>query len=277
MNTQIESNHLAAERHEKIRLLIGERGTLRVDELADLLAVSLATIRRDLLELDRRGHVKRVHGGAMSVRNRVVEPLFDDKTNIASHEKSAIASAASHYIEHNDTIYLDGGSTVLSLARLLQEREDIKVVTNSLRVASLLAGGGPRLILIGGHLRRLSQTFVGPLTETLLRELHVDKAFMGTIGLSLTAGLTTTDVDEAFTKKLVVRRANRVLLLADSSKVGKVAFAHAGDIAEMDVLITDNGLDAATRETIERHHVDVVCVERDANRNDSATGSPALT
>ncbi|MFT5239411.1 MAG: DeoR family fructose operon transcriptional repressor [Candidatus Promineifilaceae bacterium] len=260
MNMQQDSIHLAAERQERIHALITERGTLRVDELADILSVSLATIRRDLLELDRRGLVKRVHGGAMSVRNRVVEPMFDDKTSIASAEKQAIAAAAYHDIESSDTIFLDGGSTILALARLLQGRDDVKVVTNSLRVATLLAGGGPRLILIGGQLRHLSQTFVGPLTEPILSELHVDKAFMGTIGLSLDAGLTTTDADEAFTKKRVMRCANRVLLLADASKIGKVAFAHAGDIADLDVLITDDGIDQPTRESIENNHVDIICV-----------------
>lgn len=260
MQTQVESSHLAAERHEKIRSLINEHGTLRVDELADTLSVSLATIRRDLLELDRLGRIKRVHGGAMSVRNRVVEPVFDHKTGIALSQKQSIAETALSYIETNDTIFLDGGSTILALAHLLQNREDIKVVTNSLRVASLLAGGGPRLIVIGGHLRRLSQTFVGPLTEPMLNELHVDKAFMGTIGLTIEAGITTTDVDEAFTKKLIMGRAQRVLLLADSSKVGKIAFAHAGDITDLDILITDSGLDAATAEAIENQHVEVIRV-----------------
>ena len=130
MNMQQDSIHLAAERQERIHALITERGTLRVDELAEILSVSLATIRRDLLELDRRGLIKRVHGGAMSVRNRVVEPMFDDKTSIASAQKQAIATAAYHDIESNDTIFLDGGSTILALARLLQGREDVNVVTN---------------------------------------------------------------------------------------------------------------------------------------------------
>ena len=91
-----------------------------------------------------------------------------------------------------------------------------------------LAGRGPRLILIGGELRRLSQTMVGPLTRCLLEELHLDKAFMGTIGLTLKDGLTTTDPGEAYTKELVMNRARQVILLADSSKAGKVAFAQAG-------------------------------------------------
>ena len=102
-----------------------------------------------------------------------------------SREKRRIAEAALEFIEPGDTIYLDGGSTVLELARLLRERTNLTVVTNSLHAAHELAGRGPRLIVIGGELRRLSQTLVGPLTRLVLQELHLDKAFMGTIGFAL--------------------------------------------------------------------------------------------
>jgi DeoR/GlpR family transcriptional regulator of sugar metabolism len=174
----------------------------------------------------------------------------------------------------NDTIFLDGGSTVLALASLLQGREDVKVVTNSLRVASRLAAGGPRLIVIGGHLRHLSQTFVGPLTRPVLSELHVDKAFMGTIGLTLEDGLTTTDVDEAFTKKLVMGRAKEVILLADASKVGKSAFAHVGDVSDIDVLITDDAITAQAREGLEGRRVKVEIVTLDPGDTDFVSSNP---
>jgi DeoR family fructose operon transcriptional repressor len=117
------------------------------------------------------------------------------------------------------------------------------VVTNSLRAAHELGGRGPRLILIGGELRRLSQTMVGPLTRFILQELHVDKAFMGTIGLTLKEGLTTTDPSEAYTKELVTSQARQVILLADSGKVGKVAFARAGRLENIHALVTDKALD----------------------------------
>ncbi|HXE42606.1 MAG TPA: hypothetical protein VN516_06240, partial [Candidatus Baltobacteraceae bacterium] len=171
------------------------------------------------------------------------EPLFDDKASIAAREKHRIAEAALEFIENGDTIYLDGGSTVLEFARLLRERTNITVVTNSLRAAIELSGRGPRLILIGGELRRLSQTMVGPLTRFALQELHVDKAFMGTIGFTLAEGLTTTDPSEAFTKEFVMSHARQVILLADSAKAGKVSFARAGKIENVHVLITDKQLE----------------------------------
>jgi len=114
-------------------------------------------------------------------------------------------------------------------------------VTNSLRAASELSGAGPRLILVGGELRRLSQTVVGPLTRAVLEELHVDRAFMGTMGFAA-EGLTTTDAGEAFTKELVMRRAREVVLLADSSKAGKILFARAGRLEQVQLLITDKHL-----------------------------------
>jgi DeoR/GlpR family transcriptional regulator of sugar metabolism len=132
---------------------------------------------------------------------------------------------------------------VLELARLLRERPNLTVVTNSLYAAHELAGLGPRLIVIGGELRRLSQTMVGPLTRLVLHELHLDKAFMGTLGFALKEGLTTTDPSEAFTKKLVMGQARQVIVLADSSKAGKVSFASAGGWANVHVLVTDKQMD----------------------------------
>jgi len=234
---------LAHQRHDNLRELIRGSGVIRVEEICRRLHISPATARRDLDELEAAGAIRRVHGGAVSVESRLEEPLFDDKASIAAREKNRIAEAALEFIENGDTIYLDGGSTVLELARLLRERTNITVVTNSLRAAHELAGRGPRLILIGGELRRLSQTMVGPLTHCVLQELHVDKAFMGTIGLTLKEGLTTTDPSEAFTKEFVISRARQVILLADSAKAGKVSFARAGKIENVHVLITDKQLD----------------------------------
>jgi DeoR/GlpR family transcriptional regulator of sugar metabolism len=214
-----------------------------VSEVCRRLGISPATARRDLDALEAAGAIRRVHGGAVSVESRLEEPLFDDKASIAAREKHRIAQAALQFVENGDTIYLDGGSTVLELARLLRERPGLTVVTNSLRAAIELAGRGPRTILVGGELRRLSQTMVGPLTRCVLDELHVDTAFMGTIGFALEEGLTTTDPAEAFTKELAMRRARRVILLADSAKAGKVSFARAGRLENLHVLITDRQLD----------------------------------
>ena len=234
---------LAPRRHDHLRELIRGSGVIGVGEICRRLGVSPATVRRDLDQLEAGGAIRRVHGGAVSVESRLEEPLFDDKASIAAREKHRIAAAALAYLAPGDTIYLDGGSTVLEFARLLRERTNLTVVTNSLRAAHELAGRGPRLILIGGELRRLSQTMVGPLTRFALQELHVDKAFMGTIGLTMKEGLTTTDPGEAFTKQLVMGRARQVILLADSAKAGKVSFACAGRLEDVHVLVTDKRLD----------------------------------
>jgi DeoR family fructose operon transcriptional repressor len=237
-----DHKELAPQRWDRLRALIRESGVIGSEEICRRLAVSPATVRRDLDQLERVGAIRRVHGGAVSVESRLEEPLFENKTSMAAREKHRIAQAALNYVAGGETIYVDGGSTLLELARLLRERSDITVVTNSLRAATELAGRGPRLILIGGELRRLSQTLVGPLTRHVLEGLHLDKAFMGTIGLSLKEGLTTTDPSEAYTKELVMSQARQVIVLADSSKAGKISFARAGNWNKVHVLITDKNV-----------------------------------
>jgi len=234
---------LMPERMERSYIFIQDKGVARVDELCELLEVSPATVRRDLEMLETKGRIRRVHGGAVRIESRLDEPLFDEKTSIAAQEKIRIAEKAAALIHPGETVYLDGGSTVLQLARLLVDRSDITVVTNSLRATVELSGRGPDLITIGGTLRRRSQTTVGALTRLLIDQLHVDKAFMGTIGLSIEEGLTTTDADEAFTKKQIMQRADQVILLVDSGKVGKVSFVHAGDLDDLDTVIVDRKID----------------------------------
>ena len=232
---------LAPQRRERIRTLIRE-GVARVEDLRKSLKVSVATIRRDLEVLEEQGKVRRVHGGAVSTESRLEESVFDDKTSQLSKEKLRIAEKAYEMIEKEESIFIDGGSTTLFLARMLCDRNDLTVVTNSLRAASELAEMGPRVILTGGELRRISQTMVGPLTSAVLGQVRVDKAFMGTMGFCLTNGLTTTDPNEAYVKNLVAEHANQVILLADSSKAEKVCFARVSDWDKVDCLISDDKL-----------------------------------
>ncbi|MBT3294748.1 MAG: DeoR/GlpR transcriptional regulator [Verrucomicrobia bacterium] len=240
------SKDLAPERLDKIAHILREHHVVRVQELCDSMGVSPATVRRDLTEMEARGLIRKVHGGAVAVDARLDEPLFDDKTAVHVDEKQRIAHAALDLIGTHDSIFLDGGSTVLALAALLGEMRRLTVVTNSLRVASALSGSKPRVIVIGGELRALSETFVGPLTGLMIEKLHVDTAFMGTIGLSLGKGLTTTDPREAYTKQRIIESANRVVLMADSSKVNTVSFVGFSPVSGVDTLITDSA--ASTRD-----------------------------
>jgi len=237
----ITDRELAAGRLEKIAQIVRQKRIVRVTELCRELTVSPATIRRDLVEMEKAGRLSRVHGGAVFAEGRMDEPVFEDKAALAAKEKARIAKAALEYIKSGDSIFLDGGSTVLALAELIQGKTGITVVTNSLRVASMLSGEGPRMIIVGGEFRRLSQTFVGSLTKPFVSQIHVDTAFMGTIGLSVRDGMTTTDPREAHTKELVMSNARQVVMLADNSKIGKVSFVKFGSLDDIDVLITDSG------------------------------------
>jgi DeoR family fructose operon transcriptional repressor len=249
---------LAARRRQRLVALVEARGSARLEELSSALGVSPATVRRDLNAVSAAGRLRRVHGGVVAADQRLDEPQFDVKAGARAAQKERIAAAAVKLVGPGDTVYLDSGSTVLALARLLHGWGRLTVVTNSLPVATELVGRGPRLIVVGGELRATSRALVGSLTRHLLHELHVDRAFMGTYALSLDDGLTTTDPAEAYTKELVLTRAREVVLLADSSKLGSHSFVASGRLADVDVLVTDSGIDDRTARALGRHGVRVI-------------------
>lgn len=230
---------MTAEREQRILELLRGGAVLPVGRLASEMGVSEATVRRDLQSMHERGLLHRVRGGAALRATEREEPLFDDKESRNPEAKRRIAERALALIEDHDVIYLDGGSTLLMLARLLDQRKDLTIVTNSLMAAAALMTMPHKLILVGGEFRALSRTLVGPLTASVIQSVRVDKAFMGTIGFTLDDGMTTTDPGEAFTKEQVMRRANQVVLLADGSKLGRPSFARSAGVDEINVLVTD--------------------------------------
>jgi len=238
--------------------MVESRRAARLEELSAALGVSQATVRRDLDELARSGRLRRVHGGAVAVDDRPSELHFDAKAAEAAPEKERIAARAIELLAPDDTVYLDSGSTVLAAARLLHGWNRLTVVTNSLPVATELSGRGPRLVVIGGELRATSRALVGPLTRLLLDTLRVDRALMGTFAFSLEDGLTTTDPSEAYTKQLVISRAREVILLADSRKIGTRSFVAAGRLDDVDVLVTDTGIDGRVVRALSKRGVRVL-------------------
>jgi DeoR family fructose operon transcriptional repressor len=252
------NKELVPERMERLKEILRQENIVRVQELCDKLKVSSATIRRYLNTLENSGDLKRVHGGAVRITNRVEEPLFIQKAAMAVAEKQRIARAALECIKKNETIYLDGGSTILELARLLGKHNGLTVITNSISAAMELCGQGPRLILIGGELRRLSQTLVGTLTRLMLGEMYIDKAFMGATAVTLHHGITTTDPAEAYTKELVMQKAREVFLLTDSRKFGKVSFIRAGGLDQVRTIITDKMIDKKILSQLEKRKIIVI-------------------
>lgn len=235
-------------------------GVRTIAELSKELDVSEATVRRDLECLEAQGVIRRVYGGAELIRQRNSEPLYEEKASLHAPEKTRIAEAAIRFLQEGDTIFLDGGSTVLEMARRLPPLKDLTVVTNSLMAAADLMEKNVRLILVGGEFRRISRTMVGPLTAKILENMNISKAFLGTIGFEVERGISTTDTNEAFTKELVAKRADKVFLLADSSKVGNSSFVYSGNAGDIDILITDEGLASSALRDLKEQNIEVFTV-----------------
>ncbi len=248
---------LSPEREKLILQALGDE-VKTIAELTSGLNVSEATVRRDLQSLEEKGKVRRVHGGAIRIKFPRTEPMFSEKAAFHADEKNHIAELALSFIDDNDTICLDGGSTVLALAKKLERKNHLNIVTNSMMAAAQLMETGHNLVLIGGEFRALSRTLVGPLTTSIINSLHIDKAFLGTIGFTVDEGISTTDPNEAYTKELIMKRAKKVIVLADSSKIGTASFVTSGAINDIDVLITDPGIPAEIEKALRDRDIEVV-------------------
>lgn len=248
---------LGPERERLILELLGNNAR-SISELSEKVGVSEATIRRDLDSLETQGLLKRVHGGAAISGPGRREPLFHEKTEIRAEEKKDIAAKALELIGDSETVFIDGGSTALALARLLDSKKNLIVVTNSLMAAAELMESPHKLIIVGGEFRALSRTLVGPLTSHIISSLRIDKAFLGTIGFTVEDGISTTDPAEAYTKELIMKRSAKVIVLADSGKIGVPSFARSGGISDINTLITDPGVTPAQVRELKKKNIEVI-------------------
>jgi len=242
------------ERRQSIVTLLRGKPGLRVTEIAAALGVSEGTIRNDLTALEEEGVLARFHGGAVLVERRAIaHTSFSDRHREHAPEKEALARAAAPLIEDGDAILLDASSTVYYLAQTLTHRQRLRVVTNGLDVARLLAQNPTNtVILIGGILNPDGSSVTGLLSEQMLQELHIQKAFVSASGFSLASGLTEVHVEEAQLKRVAIRSARRVYALVDSSKLGRedlTAFARPEQIC---CLLTDERLTPEWKTAIER-------------------------
>ncbi len=247
------------ERHKIILERLQQRNRVEVAVLAEDLDVTTETIRRDLTALERRGLLRRVHGGAALVERLPFEPTIAAREIRLVAEKDRIAAAALPWVPDGGSILLDGGTSVLALARQLSADTQLTVVTNSLPTATYLAEfPNLELHLLGGRIRSRTQAVVGSWGAGALAGVSVDVAFMGANGLTLQHGLTTPDLTEAETKQLMIKSARQVVVLADHSKIGASYFGRFADLAEIDVLITDTGLDEESASELEEYGPQVI-------------------
>ena len=232
---------LSAERKLKIAEMVGKNGGIRTSELSDIFSVSEMTVLRDLATLEKKGILTIVYGGAVSSQSYSTETPNIVREKIRATEKNKIASLASKIIDDGDIVFLDGSTTTHALAKRLYNFKELKVVTIGLDILNELRDiDGVEVISPGGVLDKVTMNFLGRSTEEFLKDLNSDKAFISTSAISIKAGLTEPNPQQAFIKKIMLENAQQKILLADSSKYDVIALNRICDLSELDIVITDN-------------------------------------
>ena len=231
---------LKLERHTRIRNLVAQNGRVTVQDLGRHFGVSEATIRRDLEELDRKGEVRRTHGGAVRSTTTPVESPIVQRMVEKLGEKTRIGLVASGLIEDGETIFLGSGTTVLELVRNFPQDITLTVITNSLPVVNELAShSGIELIIIGGMLRQSELSMVGHVAEQAIKEFRADRVFLGMYAVDVACGFTNDYSPEIMTDRAILGIAPQVVVLADHSKFGRVSTMLVAPVAAADIIITD--------------------------------------
>lgn len=232
-------------RRELIMQILRERDQTSVAELSRALAVSEVTVRKDLDYLEAQGLLTRIHGGAIFSGRGRFELHFGARQQVHLEEKRRIAAAAAALVIPGQSIFLDASTTALQIARLLRNRTDLTVVTNGLYTAlELTYSPDLTVLVVGGSVRRRSQSLIGFLDQDLLRRIRIDLCFVGARGVTAREGLTESDIFEARLKQQVVAHAETVIGVADSSKFGAVHLSAFALPEEIDRIITDIGAPA---------------------------------
>jgi DeoR/GlpR family transcriptional regulator of sugar metabolism len=242
---------ISYERRQSLLDLLRRQPGLRVPELAKELGVSEGTVRNDLSSLEADGRLERVRGGAVLVEQVGLQNAsFSPRHQKRSAEKMLIARYACGLVNDGDSILLDASSTVYCLALALQDRQRLRVITNGLDVARLLAKNPSNMvILIGGVLSQDGSSVTGLFSEQIIQELHIQKAFVSGSGFNLERGLTEVHLSEAQLKRKVIDVSQQVIALVDSSKFGKEDLTHFARPEQISHLFTDAGI---TPEWIQR-------------------------
>ncbi|CAG5068808.1 HTH-type transcriptional repressor GlcR [Dyadobacter sp. CECT 9623] len=250
------------ERKKKIIAAVFETGSLSVFQLADQLAASPATIRRDLHEITQEGLLIRTHGGAMRTESAVVTS-FTGKKAADSIQKEKIGEAAASYVQDGDTIFMDCGSTVFQMCLYLKKKNNIRVITNSLPiVAELIDNPTVTINLIGGELDSSRKAVHGAKAVEHVNSYHAAKAFIGVDGISPENGLSAHSETESSITSAFIQNCENVYLLCDSSKIGRDSYIKFAALTDISFLITDNRLEESTAMSLKEKGIgEVVSVQ----------------
>ncbi len=247
------------QRRQEILNLIREDGHAKVQKLSRIFKVSEVTIRQDLETLEEMGFIQREHGGAFlkDVGSFAKTGTLLNQSHL--EEKREIARKAAALVKEGDSIILDSGSTTTELARILAGFKSLTVITNALNIAFILGENpGIELIVSGGEFKAPTLSLTGDMAAGTFKGLHVAKCFLATAGISPDMQLTYPGLSDLVVKSAMIRAADKVYLLADSSKLGESSFASLGRITLIDTLITDSKITPEQLQTLQELKVDIL-------------------
>ncbi|MDR2608880.1 MAG: DeoR/GlpR family DNA-binding transcription regulator [Treponema sp.] len=229
------------ERRNDIVFKIRKSRIVKVNDLMDEYHVSIETIRRDLEFLESEGYLRRVYGGAVLNDFYRPEQALSQREQTNYLQKQAIGKLAVDFIEDGDTIYIDSGTTTIELTKHLGEKRNLTIITNALLIAreAMISNYDCRVIMLGGELRRNELATSGTGTTADLNNFYMTKAFLSAGGISLKSGVTEYDLHDAENRRLIPRRAEKIIMLADYSKFGITTMNYIMPIEDISVLITD--------------------------------------
>ena len=251
-----------AQRHKMILAELEKEGYVKVIGLSERLGVSAVTIRKDLTILEQKKMLFRSHGSVSLFSSLIGDRHIDEKEKMMVDEKRRIAEAAARLLERNDRIIIASGTTVLAFANKISSfTEPLTIITASVKVSlSLCYRQNIEVIQLGGSMRKNSASVIGHDAENFLKDLSCNKLYIGIDGLDIDFGLTTGNIDEAHLNKAMIRAAQKVIVLADSSKFGKRSFGKICDLDRVHQIITDSNAPASAVQLIRDKGIEVTLV-----------------
>ena len=238
----INGTFFQEERQEQILKILEKEKRVMTKDLQEKFNTTAVTIRKDLAILEEKALLKRTFGGAIKVKKLYQGLTLNKKEKLYLDEKLKIVKKAALLISDGDTILLDSGSTTSLLAKEIKNNTNVTVITNAINIATELLQSDIEVILTGGVLLKESSTLVGPLADVVLRKLTTSKLFIGVDGIDFTAGLTTPNILEANTSRIMMDISMETILLVDSSKFGRRSLGVISDISKIDKIITTKEL-----------------------------------
>ena len=245
------------DRFNRIREELAKSGKLYNGDIAEILGISLPTVRRDLEAMEALGMLRRTHGGAEAVEDKD-ELSFYSKIKAFQEEKRRIGVLAASLIPEESVIGCTGGTTVVTVMKALKGRS-LTVITNAINVAMELAPyDSLEVVVTGGSLRPRSYELIGQVADRTIDEFHFNIALLGVDGISVEHGISPFAIGEAHTASLYIKQADEVWIVADHSKIGRIAPAIIAPLSRVKRLITDEGIGAKEREALEAAGMEVL-------------------